>query len=255
MGALHEGHLSLVRRAKSENEYSSASIFVNPLQFDDATDLDCYPQTEERDLALLEACGVDFVLIGRSSEFYPDGFRTRIEVGGEISNCLEGALRPGHFQGVATVVAKLFHLFAPQRAYFGWKDMQQCCLVRRMVRDLSLPVEIRACEIVRERDGLALSSRNSLLSHDERERAPAIHAALCAAKLAFEKGETSSDALTGIVRQALETVCELQYVEIRTEEEFLPHEDPIRHGRIVVAVKLGSVRLIDNLPLGISAGL
>ena len=185
MGALHAGHLSLVRRAREENAHVSASIFVNPAQFGPKEDLASYPRALERDLRLLEQEGVDLVLVPEAGAMYPPGFETWVEPG-PLGARLEGERRSGHFRGVLTVVAKLLHALEPDRAYFGQKDAQQAVLVRRMARDLDLPVEIVVCPIVREHDGLAMSSRNVYLSPDERRAATVLRRALAAAAVAWE---------------------------------------------------------------------
>ncbi len=248
MGALHVGHRSLVERARRENPVCAVSIFVNPLQFDDAADLDLYPRTEKEDLALLESVGVDVVLIGRRDDLYPAGFATAVEVG-RVTAGGEGAHRAGHFRGVTTVVAKLLLMFQARRAYFGWKDMQQCCVIRRMVRDLSIPVEVVPCAIVREADGLASSSRNRRLGPEDRARAPRIFAALGAARDLWRSGTREAAALEGLVRSRLEPDFVVDYVEFRSEDDYALVADPIGRGRIVIAARLGNVRLLDNLAI------
>ncbi|MEZ5988734.1 MAG: pantoate--beta-alanine ligase, partial [Planctomycetota bacterium] len=252
MGALHEGHLSLVRRARTENALVAASIFVNPLQFGAGEDFDRYPRTEEEDLAMLEQEGVDLVLLGQAADLYPDGFATTLRIDGPLGAELEAARRPGHFDGVATVVAKLLLMFRPARAYFGWKDFQQCCVVRRLVADLSLPVEVVCCEVVREDDGLALSSRNRYLSAAARAQAPRIHAALAEARAAAEAGERDVERLVALVVERLGPPFELEYVAVRDERDFAPvdrlDDDGLRP-RILCVAGLEGVRLLDNLPL------
>ena len=225
MGALHEGHLSLVRRSRSENDRTMVSIFVNPTQFDDHADLARYPRTTDADLEALRAEGTDFVLLPRAEDLYRDGFRYRI-TGGECARMLEGAHRPGHFDGVLTVVMKLLQIVGPERAYFGEKDWQQLSLVRGMAEAFFLPVTIVACPTVRDSDGLALSSRNSNLGPADRERAPLFYRSLSSA-------ETSEQA----ARELSESGFVVDYVEDRD-------------GRRLGAVRIGGVRLIDNLPLG-----
>jgi len=224
MGALHEGHLSLVRRSRSENDRTMVSIFVNPTQFDDQADLARYPRTTDADLEALRAEGTDFVLLPRAEDLYRDGFRYRI-TGGECARMLEGAHRPGHFDGVLTVVMKLLQIVGPERAYFGEKDWQQLSLVRGMAEAFFLPVTIVACPTVRDSDGLALSSRNSNLGPADRERAPLFYRSLSSA-------ETSEQA----ARELSESGFVVDYVEDRD-------------GRRLGAVRIGGVRLIDNLPL------
>ena len=224
MGALHEGHLSLVRRSRSENDRTVVSIFVNPTQFDDQADLARYPRTTDTDLEALRAEGTDFVLLPRAEQLYRDGFRYRITEH-ESSRMLEGAHRPGHFDGVLTVVMKLLQIAQPERAYFGEKDWQQLSLVRGMADAFFLPVTIVACPTVRDTDGLALSSRNSNLRPADRERAPLFYRSLSSA-------ETSEQA----ARELRESGFVVDYVEDRD-------------GRRLGAVRIGGVRLIDNLPL------
>ena len=225
MGALHEGHLSLVRRSRSENDRTMVSIFVNPTQFDDQADLARYPRTTDADLEALRAEDTDFVLLPRAEDLYRDGFRYRI-TGGECARMLEGAHRPGHFDGVLTVVMKLLQIVGPERAYFGEKDWQQLSLVRGMAEAFFLPVTIVGCPTVRDSDGLALSSRNSNLGPADRERAPLFYRSLSSA-------ETSEQA----ARELSESGFVVDYVEDRD-------------GRRLGAVRIGGVRLIDNLPLG-----
>ena len=226
MGALHEGHLSLVRRSRAENDRTLVSIFVNPAQFDDPGDLAAYPRTTEDDLELLRAEGTDFVLLPRATDLYPDGYRYRVTET-ERSRVLEGASRAGHFDGVLTVVLKLLQIASAERAYFGEKDWQQLMLVRGMVDALFLPTAIVACPTVREADGLALSSRNRRLPPSDREKAPHFHQVLSSAPTA---GAACRD-----LRAAGFAV---DYVEDRA-------------GRRLGAVRLGDVRLIDNVPLGV----
>src|SRR5690348_4145197 len=194
MGWLHEGHRSLIRAARAENATTIATVFVNPRQFNEAADFQRYPRNEARDLAILGEEGVDLVFAPAVEEIYPPGFDTTVAVGA-VARPLEGAARPGHFDGVATVVAILFSLVGAERAYFGQKDAQQVMVIRQMARDLAIPTEVIACPTVREPDGLALSSRNVHLSADERAAAPVIRRALLAARSRWEAGERSGDAL------------------------------------------------------------
>ncbi|HEV7383438.1 MAG TPA: pantoate--beta-alanine ligase, partial [Phenylobacterium sp.] len=209
MGYLHEGHLSLVRRARAENAAVAASIFVNPTQFGPQEDLARYPRDLPRDLDLLAAAGVELVFVPEVGEIYPPGFATRIEVG-EVTEVLEGAVRPAHFAGVATVVAKLFNIVQPTRAYFGQKDVQQSVVIKKLVRDLDLPVEVVVAPTIREPDGLALSSRNSYLTPEQRAAAPVIFRALSAARALFDDGERNADALRDAIRRSLITKAGLQ---------------------------------------------
>lgn len=224
MGALHEGHRSLVRRSKAENERTLVSLFVNPTQFDDPADLARYPRPLEADLDVLRDEGADFVFLPRDSELYPDGYRYRVsEI--ELSTLMEGAHRPGHFDGVLTVVLKLLQIASAERAYFGEKDWQQLTLVRGMAEALFLPTTIIACPIIREPDGLALSSRNRRLSREHRQRAPRFYRAL-----------SSAPSASAAARELRASDFAVDYVEDRD-------------GRRLGAVRLGGVRLIDNVPL------
>jgi pantoate--beta-alanine ligase len=220
MGAFHEGHLALLRAAREENELVVASLFVNPAQFGEGEDLARYPRDEARDAELAEEAGVDVFYVPEGAEIYPPGFETWVEVE-RLGAMLEGEYRPGHFRGVATVCLKLFNLVRPRRAYFGQKDAQQVAVVRRMVRDLAVPVEIRVVPTVRDADGLALSSRNAYLSPEERERALALPRALAA------RDRSELDGL------------EVDYFE---EADFAPRV-------LAAAVRVGSTRLIDNVVL------
>lgn len=228
MGALHEGHLSLLRAARAENETVVMSLFVNPAQFGDESDLAGYPRDDVRDLALAEEAGVDLVFTPTTDEMYPPGFQTWVDVT-ELGAILEGRFRPGHFRGVATVVLKLFTIVRPNCAYFGQKDAQQAEVVRRMICDLALEIELRVLPTVRDSDGLALSSRNGLLSTEERERALAFPRAL--ATRSAEAARAALAASNGLV---------VDYIEVA---DFDP---PVLAG----AVRVGSTRLIDNVPLG-----
>jgi pantoate--beta-alanine ligase len=224
MGAFHEGHLSLIRAARAENDLVVVSLFVNPAQFGQGEDLSRYPRDEARDSAQAEAEGADYLFAPSPDELYPPGFQTWVEVE-ELSKPLEGAVRPGHFRGVATVCLKLFNIVRPRRAYFGQKDAQQVEVVRRMIRDLDLEVALRVVPTVRDADGLALSSRNSLLSPEERRAAVALPRALATG----DPGKA----------RALLDGLDVDYVEVA------PFDPPVLAG----AVRVGSVRLIDNVPL------
>lgn len=250
MGFLHDGHLSLVARARAENPAVAASLFVNPTQFGDARDLLLYPRDLPGDLAKLERAGVDLVFAPSAQEMYPPGAATRIEVGA-IAEVLEGASRPGHFAGVATVVAKLFSIVAPTRAYFGRKDAQQVAVVRRMVVDLDLPVEIVACETVRDPDGLALSSRNARLSPAGRAVAPALHRALLRAQAAVAAGARDAEELRAAMREALaaEPLIALDYVSVADPDTLAELDRVDAPALASLAARIGDVRLIDNLPL------
>jgi len=251
MGYLHEGHLSLVRRARAECASVVVSIFVNPTQFGPNEDLDSYPRDLPRDLALLEAEGVDLVWTPTPEVMYPPGYQTWVTVD-EITQVLEGARRPGHFRGVTTVVAKLFHGVQPQKAYFGQKDAQQARVIQQMVRDLNFPIEIVVCPIVREPDGLAMSSRNVYLNPDERRAATVLYRGLSAAKAAFEAGERDADRLRQIVADMVnaEPLAELQYVSCADPDTLQELHGPVERALLSMAVFVGRTRLIDNFLLG-----
>jgi len=252
MGFLHEGHLSLMRRAKAENGAAAASIFVNPTQFAPGGDFDQYPRALERDLAMLEGAGVDLVFTPDPAEMYPPGFDARIDVGG-VSEGLEGASRPGHFSGVATVVAKLINIVQPTRAYFGQKDAQQAEVIKKLVRDLDMPVEIVIAATVREADGLAMSSRNSYLDSDQRRAAAVLYRALLAANELFDAGERDAARLREAMTQALsaEPAAEIDYVSIADPDTLKELAVIGPSGALAsMAVKVGPARLIDNLRLG-----
>jgi pantoate--beta-alanine ligase len=250
MGFLHAGHISLVERAKAECDAVAVSIFVNPTQFGEAQDLDRYPRDLPRDLAMLETAGVDLVFAPEPAEIYPAGFSTSVDVGAP-SHPLEGASRPGHFAGVATVVAKLFNIFQPARAYFGQKDAQQTVVIRRMAHDLDLPVEVVIAPIVRDADGLALSSRNARLSDEERVHALALYRALTAARAKFEAGERSADTLRTAMSAVLaaEPGVEMDYVSIADPERLAELEHVEATALASLAARVGPVRLIDNMLL------
>jgi len=242
MGALHAGHLSLVEQACRENDRVVVSIFVNPIQFGPGEDFDRYPRDPERDSALLASAGVDAIYRPAVATMYPTGSSTRVHVA-HVSEPLEGKARPGHFDGVATVVAKLFAAVEPDRAYFGQKDAQQVAVVRRMALDLDLPVEIRVGPTVREPDGLALSSRNAYLTPDERQAAASLSSALRLAAEAYTRGEREPDRLRQILRQRLEAepLAKVEYAELVDPEKFTAPGS-----LAVLAVRVGRTRLIDN---------
>lgn len=251
MGALHEGHLSLVRRARAECASVAMSIFVNPAQFGPQEDLSRYPRPLERDLALAEGAGVDLVFVPSVEEMYPAGFATYVEVVGAPALRWEGERRPGHFRGVTTVVTKLFTITTPQRAYFGEKDFQQLQVVRRMTHDLSLPVEIVGCPIVREPDGLALSSRNVYLTPEERPRATALCRALEEARRLVASGQRDGAAVQMGMERVLREAPGVtpDYVAAVDSERLEPLAEIVPGARALVAARLGSVRLIDNTAL------
>lgn len=247
MGALHEGHLSLVRRARAECGAVAASIFVNPLQFGPNEDLAKYPRTFADDCAQLEAEGVDLLFAPSAAEMYPEGAVTKISVDG-IGDRLDGASRPGHFIGVATVVAKLFHVVEPGRAYFGQKDAAQLAVLRQMVRDLNFGVEVVACPIVRDADGLALSSRNKYLSASDRKHALALHRALLAMEARIGGGERSSRTLVEEGAEVLrsEDGVRVDYVAAVDAQTLLPVERVEAGTLLAAAAWVGQTRLIDN---------
>jgi pantoate--beta-alanine ligase len=250
MGWLHDGHRSLMQRARAENETTVVTIFVNPRQFNDASDYTRYPREEARDLAICEEERVDIVFAPPVEEVYPPGFDTVVSVGA-ISRPLEGAARPGHFDGVATVVAILFSLVGAERAYFGQKDAQQVMVIRRMAIDLASPTEVIACPTVREPDGLALSSRNVHLASAERAAAPVLRRALLAGRRAWERGERSGDAIRDVMSGELsrEPLAQAEYVSVADASTL---EELARvHGAALLslAVRIGTTRLIDNEPI------
>ncbi|HMG44063.1 MAG TPA: pantoate--beta-alanine ligase [Acidimicrobiales bacterium] len=248
MGYLHEGHASLMRRATEETDVVVASIFVNPLQFGAGEDLDAYPRDLARDTALANDNGVDLLFVPDAAEMYPRPLLTTVSVA-EVSERLEGATRPTHFAGVATVVAKLFNIVGPCRAYFGEKDFQQIAVVRRMVADLSFPVHVVDCPTLREPDGLAMSSRNSYLTPDERAAAPVVHRALLVGAAAIQEGERDPAAVRERMAAmiAKEPLGELDYVAV-VEADSLAVPDTLSGNlRLLAAVRFGRARLIDNV--------
>jgi len=247
MGFLHDGHLSLVAQAKGDCGAVAVSIFVNPIQFGANEDLSCYPRDMTRDLSLLEKAGVDLVFTPTPEFIYPAGFTTRIEVGA-IAEVLEGASRPGHFSGVATVVTKLLNMVQPDRAYFGQKDGQQCAVIRQLARDLDIPVEIVVGETVREPDGLAMSSRNVYLTAPQRAAAPILFKALTEASRLFQSGERSGDVLRAAMRAIIETEPQatLDYVSVTDAQTLVECTTTSETALASVAVRFGTTRLIDN---------
>jgi pantoate--beta-alanine ligase len=250
MGALHEGHRSLLERAHSQCASVVASIYVNPAQFGPAEDFGRYPRDEAGDLAILDAAGVDVVLAPSVEEIYPAGSSTTIDVG-SIAEPLEGALRPGHFRGVATVVTLLFDLIRPQRAYFGQKDGQQCLVVRRLVEDLALPIEVVICPTVREADGLAISSRNRALSPAERAAAPVLYRALVEGGRVIESGERDGEVVRQRMRDVLagEGLVRPDYVSVADGSTLRELETISGDVLLSLAAHIGTTRLIDNVPL------
>ena len=251
MGYLHEGHLSLVRSAKAECKYVAVSIFVNPSQFGPNEDLSRYPRDLDRDLHLLEDAGADLVWTPATEDMYPSGYQTWVEVG-QMTLPLEGAQRPGHFRGVTTIVSKLFNAVQPAKAYFGQKDAQQAAVIRQMTRDLNFPVEIVVCPIVREPDGLALSSRNVYLNPQERKAATVLYRALTAARSAYDKGERSAGKLRRTMQDILasEPLARMQYVSCADYDTLQELEEVTGKTLLSMAVFMGKTRLIDNFVLG-----
>jgi pantoate--beta-alanine ligase len=252
MGFFHEGHLSLMRRAREDCDIVVVSLFVNPTQFGPGEDLEAYPRDEDRDSELARREGVDLLWVPDSEQMYPDGFATAVEVGGDLTSVLEGdpaSRGPSHFRGVTTIVAKLFNSVQPDVAYFGRKDAQQALVIQRMARDLDFPVRIEVLPTIREQDGLALSSRNAYLGPEERERAAAISRALRAAERAAAGGETSADALVEVARGELRNAgIDPEYVEARSADDLSQVAE--LNGRpvlVAVAARVGRARLIDNV--------
>ena len=254
MGALHEGHLALVRQAKAENETVIVSVFVNPTQFNDKKDLEAYPRNTARDIALCEEAGADLVFVPDAKEMYPEGFSTTVTIDGPLTRLLEGAFRPGHFAGVSTVVCKLFTIVGPCRAYFGEKDWQQLKVIEQMVRDLNLPVAVIPCPTVREADGLALSSRNARLSPEARTQARVVPFLLSTAQDLLDSA--GPETLTGsgpVIRQWLITLLEsnaptakMDYIAVVDPDTLFDVDEIEERALVAVAVHIGGVRLLDN---------
>lgn len=247
MGYLHDGHLSLVRLSQAQNDHTVATIFVNPTQFNSTEDLEKYPRDEVHDLAMLDS--IDVVLIPRASEMYPTDFQTHITVE-NVSQGLEGQHRPGHFEGVATVVAKLFNIVQPTRAYFGQKDAQQVAVIRQMVADLNFPIDVVVGDIMREIDGVAMSSRNARLDTAEREAAVVLHKSLSGAQRAFHSGERDPQRLRELMLAALaqEPRAKVEYVSVADTKTLKELQNPIQKAALLsMAVYIGAVRLIDNM--------
>ena len=251
MGWLHDGHRALMARARGDDATTVVTIFVNPRQFNEAADYQRYPRNEAGDLEACSEAGVDLVWAPSVDEVYPPAFDTQVSVGA-VAAPLEGAARPGHFDGVATVVAILFALVGAEHAYFGQKDAQQVMVIRQMARDLALPTEVIACPTVREADGLALSSRNVHLSAPERAAAPIIHRALVAARDRWAAGERSGDALRGVLRAVLATepLIETDYVSCADGRTLRELDTVAGKALLSVAARVGATRLIDNEPIG-----
>lgn len=251
MGYLHEGHLSLIRLAREQCEHVVVSIFVNPTQFGPNEDLSKYPRDLDRDLSLIEPLGTDLVWMPTAEIMYPAGYQTWVEVE-EVTRPLEGAQRPGHFKGVTTIVAKLFNGVQPHKAYFGQKDAQQAAVIRQMTRDLNLPIEIVVCPIVREPDGLAMSSRNVYLDHDQRKAATVLFRSLSAAKELYDAGERNTEKIRGKMKEVLtgEPLANVQYVSCADFDTLEELEEIKGKTLLSMAVFIGKTRLIDNFVLG-----
>ena len=247
MGALHDGHLSLARAARKQSDRVIVTVFVNPMQFNNASDLDKYPRDEAQDLALLEAEGVDVLFAPGVDEVYPDGFATTVSVAG-ITEPLEGAFRPVHFDGVATVCSKLFGMTQAGRAFFGEKDWQQLQVVQQLTRDLNMPIRIIGCPTIREEDGLAMSSRNVRLTAEERELAPRLHTVMQETAAKIRDGVPVEGALNDAKAELKDAgFGALDYLELRTVDGLKPATDLSQPARMLVAIWLGDVRLIDNI--------
>lgn len=250
MGALHEGHMALIRASRQENDITVVSIFVNPTQFGPGEDLSAYPRDTDEDIKKLRAAQADYAFIPAPEAMYPEGFQTSVHMGG-IAERLCGTFRPGHFDGVATVVMKLFNIIRPKRAYFGLKDYQQCAVIKRLASDMNLPVEIVECPIVREPDGLAMSSRNAYLNEDERKAAGALYQALNRASARVREGGSTGGDIASGMRAMLEAeplVSEVQYAGAYDPASLDPISGALP-GRtlLAIALKIGNTRLIDNM--------
>jgi len=249
MGYLHEGHTSLMRCSKKENDITVVSIFVNPTQFGENEDFDKYPRDLERDLKICEKEGVDFVFAPSAKDMYPEGYATYV-VMEDLVDRLCGKFRPGHFKGVLTVVNKLFNIIKPDKAYFGEKDYQQLVVIKKMVKDLNMDVEVIGCPIVREEDGLAKSSRNKYLSKEERTSAVSLYKALQLAQKMFNEGETDPEKIISQMENLIKSypqVKEIQYIEIVDPDTLKPKEKVEKGDRVLIAVFIGDTRLIDNI--------
>ena len=254
MGYLHSGHLSLIKKSTSQNDVTVISIFVNPTQFGENEDLDQYPRDFERDCRLAQEAGADAVFFPTAGMMYPEGYKTYVEVV-DITKRLCGVTRPTHFKGVTTVVTKLFHIVAPDRAYFGQKDAQQLLVIRRMVKDLNMDIEIVGCPIVRETDGLAMSSRNLYLSEEERTQATVLNQSLEMAEKMIDSGEQDSNTVKKAIKEKIGTMelARIDYVELVDTESLLPAQRITGEVLIALAVYFGETRLIDNRILEVEA--
>ncbi|MDX1614458.1 MAG: pantoate--beta-alanine ligase [Candidatus Promineifilaceae bacterium] len=248
MGALHEGHLSLVRQAVEENDRTLVSIYVNPAQFDRPSDLAAYPRDLDHDIELLRQAGVDVVFTPDDQSMYPDGFQTTVHVA-EVTKPLEGAARPGHFDGVATIVTKLFNIGEPTRAYFGQKDAQQVAVVRRLITDLNFSVKLMVCPIVRDPDGLALSSRNARLTPNQRRAAPVLYQALSAAATRIKQGEDDAARIRRQMQRRIEgeRLARIDYVSVADPDSLTEIDSIEDRALLSLAVYFGEIRLIDNM--------
>lgn len=253
MGFLHEGHLSLIKKAREENDFVVVSIFVNPIQFDAKEDLESYPRDLDRDRQLVEAAGIDVLFTPSLEELYPEGYCTYVEVTGDMTKQLCGKSRNGHFKGVTTVVLKLFNIVTPDHAYFGQKDAQQVAVIKKMVEDMNLDVEIVPCPIVREEDGLALSSRNVLLQDQERQEATILSKSLLKAKEMILKGERDATKIRASIIDNIHKIekAQIDYVEVVNAKTLENIEKIGGDVLIAVAVKIGKPRLIDNIQMQI----
>ena len=251
MGALHNGHVSLVKRAKMENDITVASIFINPLQFGPAEDLDKYPRNIEEDIRKLREEDIDILFLPDNNLIYPQGFSTHIEVAG-LSDKLCGKFRPGHFSGVATVVAKFFNLVSPTRAYFGQKDFQQTVIIKKMTKDLNFDTDIIVCPTIRENDGLAMSSRNAYLDSDQRTAARLLYQCLSKASDSVKSGITSGKKIREMMREVLSSeplISHIDYASVYDPETLEEVDEVTSEALFAVAVRIGSTRLIDNIHL------
>lgn len=250
MGFLHDGHLELVRRSKAGNDITAVSIFVNPTQFGPKEDFAKYPRDTPRDLALLEKVGTDYVFMPAPPDMYPPNFNSWVDVQ-QVTDRLEGAARPGHFRGVATVVAKLFNVVQPTRAYFGQKDAQQCVVIRKMVRDLNMPLEMIIIPTVREPDGLAMSSRNVYLTPEMRQQAPVLYRSLQLAKTLWKLGEKDADkilaAMTALIQK--QPLAQIEYIDFADTDTLAEIETIGKSALISMVVRFGNTRLLDNIIL------
>lgn len=250
MGYLHDGHLSLVETSLRHNDFTVISIFVNPTQFGPNEDFDRYPRDMEGDLKKAESAGVDVVFIPAKEEIYPDGYMTYVDVE-KMTDTLCGESRPGHFRGVTTIVNKLFNIVEPDRAYFGQKDAQQALVIKKMVQDLNLNIEIVTCPIVREEDGLAMSSRNAYLSAEERKSATILYKSLLEAKEMIEKGERNTEKIVGYIKNQIESKTNAKIDYVKAVKADTLEDINILEGEILIALaaKFGQTRLIDNIIL------